>query len=124
MKLKSAKINEFRTWGLLLTMCGLGAMILGTGGIVVFGNQVGRIIAYLFLVIGTIAIVGSLFVYFWAGMMSTSTVQIACPECGKLTKMIGKTDRCMFCHTILTFDEKYAKSSQAPSGDGQPSQSS
>lgn len=123
MKLKSAKINEFRTWGLLLTMCGLGAMILGTGGIVVFGNQIGKIIAYIFLIIGTIAIIGSLFVYFWAGMMSTSTLQIVCPECGKHTKMIGKTDRCMFCHTILTFDEQYAKSEQAESGHEQPSRS-
>lgn len=111
MKLKSAKINEFRTWGLLLTMIGLGLLILGAGGIVVFGQQVGRIIASIFMVIGTISLVGSLFVYFWAGMMSTSTISVDCPECGKRTKMIGKTDRCMFCHTILTFDERYAQQS-------------
>lgn len=114
MKLKSAKINEFRTWGLLLTMIGLGLLILGAGGIVVFGQQVGRIIASIFMVIGTISLVGSLFVYFWAGMMSTSTISVDCPECGKRTKMIGKTDRCMFCHTILTFDERYAQ--QAANG--------
>ncbi|GFR39366.1 hypothetical protein PRECH8_26620 [Insulibacter thermoxylanivorax] len=112
MKLKSAKINEFRTWGLLLTMSGLCLMIIGTGGIVVFGHEIGRIFAYIFLVIGTLALLASLFVYFWAGMMSTNTVSIECPECGKLTKMIGKTDRCMFCHTILTFDSKYAAGQQ------------
>jgi len=112
VKLKSAKINEFRTWGLLLTMGGLGLMILGTGGIVVFGQNAGKIVAGIFLVIGTIAMVASLFVYFWAGMMSTNTMSIECPECGKRTKMIGKTDRCMFCHTILTFDPQYAEQSQ------------
>jgi len=112
MKFKSAKINEFRTWGLLLTMTGLGLMIIGAGAIVVFGQDVGKIIAYLFLLIGTIAMVASLFVYFWAGMMSTNTITVECPECGKRTKMIGKTDRCMFCHTILTFDPKYADQQQ------------
>lgn len=115
MRLKSAKINEFRTWGLLLTMGGLTAMILGTGGIVVLGHDIGKIIAYILLVVGTLAIVGSLFVYFWAGMMSTSTMSIECPECNKQTKMIGKTDRCMYCHTILTFDPQYATSNNQPS---------
>lgn len=115
MKFKSAKINEFRTWGLLLTMIGLGLMILGTGGIVLFGQDTGKIIAGIFLVIGTIAMVASLFVYFWAGMMSTNTISIDCPECGKRTKMIGKTDRCMFCHTILTFDPAYAEQTQSVS---------
>jgi hypothetical protein len=112
MKFKSAKINEFRTWGLLLTMSGLGLMIIGAGAIVVFGQEIGKIIASIFLLIGTIAMVASLFVYFWAGMMSTSTITVECPECGKKTKMIGKTDRCMFCHTILTFDPKYAEQHQ------------
>lgn len=115
MKLKSAKINEFRTWGLLLTLLGLGLMILGTGGIVVFGQSTGKIIAGICLVIGTVSLVASLCVYFWAGMMSTNTISIECPECGKWTKMIGKTDRCMFCHTILTFDKQYAdQSASAP----------
>lgn len=117
MKLKSAKINEFRTWGLLLTMGGLAAMILGTGGIVVFGHNIGKIFAYIFLAVGTLAIIASLFVYFWAGMMSTSTMNIECPECGKRTKMIGRTDRCMFCHTILTFDEQYAANSATDTSD-------
>jgi len=117
MKFKSAKINEFRTWGLLLTMSGLGLMIIGAGAVVIFGQDVGKIIAYIFLLIGTIAMVASLFVYFWAGMMSTNTITVECPECGKRTKMIGKTDRCMFCHTILTFDPKYAEQHQQPAAE-------
>jgi len=103
MMFKSAKINAFRTWGLLLTMIGMGLMVLGTAGIVFWGHS-GKIFAAIGLVIGLIAMVGSLGIYFWAGMLSTSAVQIQCPQCGKLTKMLGKTDRCMFCKTILTMD--------------------
>ncbi|MCM3704039.1 DUF2614 family zinc ribbon-containing protein [Paenibacillus macerans] len=103
MFFKSSKINEFRLWGLLLTMLGMGLMVLGTAGIVFWG-QSGKIVAGIGLVIGLISMLGSLAVYFWAGMLSTSAVQLECPECHKLTKTLGKTDRCMFCKTILTFD--------------------
>lgn len=104
---KSAKINAFRTWGLLLTMIGMGLMILGTAGIVFWGHS-GKAFAAIGLVIGLIAMVGSLSIYFWAGMLSTSAVQIQCPQCSKLTKVLGQTDRCMFCKTILTMDPKIA----------------
>lgn len=107
MLFKSSKINEFRLWGLLLTMGGMGLMILGTAGIVFWG-QAGKIAAGIGLVIGLIFMLGSLAIYFWAGMLSTSAVQLECPECGKLTKMLGKTDRCMFCKTILTLDRDQA----------------
>lgn len=103
MFFKSSKINEFRLWGLLLTMLGMGLMVLGTAGIVFWG-QSGKVVAGIGLVIGLIAMLGSLAVYFIAGMLSTSAVQLECPECHKLTKMLGKTDRCMFCKTILTLD--------------------
>lgn len=103
MLFKSSKINEFRLWGLLLTMIGMGLMVLGTAGIVFWGHS-GRIIAAIGLVIGLVSMMGSLGVYFWAGMLSTTAVQLECPECHKLTKMLGKTDRCMFCKTILTLD--------------------
>ena len=104
---KSAKINEFRLWGMIFTLVGMGVMILGTGGILLFGN-VGKIIAAFFLVIGLIALLISVAIYFWAGMMSTSATMLQCPECNKQTKMLGKTDRCMFCKTILTLDPEAA----------------
>lgn len=104
---KSAKINEFRLWGLIFTMLGMGVMILGTAGIVFWG-QAGKIIAAIFMVIGMISLLISVAVYFWAGMMSTSATMLQCPECGKPTKMLGKTDRCMFCKTILTLDPSQA----------------
>ena len=100
---KSAKINEFRLWGMIFTLVGMGVMILGTGGILLFGN-VGKIIAAFFLVIGLIALLVSVAIYFWAGVMSTSATMLECPECNRQTKMLGKTDRCMFCKTILTLD--------------------
>ncbi|WP_055105204.1 DUF2614 family zinc ribbon-containing protein [Paenibacillus ihumii] len=107
MFFKSSKINEFRLWGLLLTMLGMGLMVLGTAGIVFWG-QSGKVIAGIGLVIGLIAMLGSLAIYFIAGMLSTSAVQLECPECHKLTKMLGKTDRCMFCKTMLTLDPERA----------------
>jgi hypothetical protein len=107
MKFKSAKINAFRTWGLLLTMLGMGLMILGTAGIVFWGTA-GKVFAGIGLVIGLISMIASMAIYFWAGMLSTSAVQVECPECHKLTKMLGKTDRCMFCHTVLTMDRSQA----------------
>ncbi|WP_433944073.1 DUF2614 family zinc ribbon-containing protein [Paenibacillus sp. SN-8-1] len=107
MLFKSSKINEFRLWGLLLTMLGMGLMVLGTAGIVFWGHS-GRIVAAIGLVVGLISMMGSLGIYFWAGMLSTTAVQLECPECHKLTKMLGKTDRCMFCKTILTLDPSKA----------------
>lgn len=107
MFFKSSKINEFRLWGLLLTMAGMGLMVLGTAGIVFWG-QSGKVVAGVGLVVGLVAMMASLAIYFWAGMLSTSAVQLECPECHKLTKMLGKTDRCMFCKTILTLDPTHA----------------
>lgn len=104
---KSAKINEFRLWGLVFTLVGMGVMILGTAGILLWG-QVGKIFAGIFMVIGMISLLISVAVYFWAGMMSTSATMLQCPECGRQTKMLGKTDRCMFCRTMLTLDPDQA----------------
>ncbi len=108
MLFKSAKINEFRLWGLLLTMVGMGLMIAGTAGIVFWGGQAGKIFAGIFMVIGMIALMLSMGTYFWAGMMSTSATILVCPECNKATKILGKTDRCMFCRTKLTLDPNEA----------------
>lgn len=116
MRLKSSKINEFRLWGLLLTLFGMGTMILGTVAIILWGD-IGKVIAYIFLVIGMLLMLGSMGIYFWAGMMSTSAVSLDCPECGRRTKMIGKTDRCMFCKTILTTDEQYATEKPSAAAD-------
>lgn len=107
MLFKSSKLNEFRLWGLLLTMCGLGLMLLGTAGLILWGDKA-KIGLYASITIGLITMAGSMVVYFWAGVLSTSAITLECPECGKPTKILGKTDRCMFCKTILTLDPAYA----------------
>ncbi|MFC5530835.1 DUF2614 family zinc ribbon-containing protein [Cohnella yongneupensis] len=107
MKWKASKISTMRTWGLLLILIGMGIMIFGTSGILLFGS-VGKIIAAVFMVFGMISCFGSMAVYFYVGMLSTSAPVIECPECGKRTKMLGKVDRCMYCHTILSIDPVHA----------------
>ena len=125
MFFKSSKINEFRLWGLVLTLTGMGIMILGTAGLVFWG-QGAKWIAGVFLVLGMITMLGSVVIYFWAGMLSTSAILLNCPNCGKATKMLGKTDRCMYCKTILTLDPKYAptKKQSSPATEAQPSATS
>lgn len=107
MRFRSSKVNEFRLWGLAMTMGGMLLMIIGLAGIVFDWGQVGRIMAVIFMIIGMISVLVSMGIYFWAGMLSTSATVIDCPECGRRTKMLGKTDRCMFCKTILTIDPQY-----------------
>ncbi|MEX2416285.1 MAG: YgzB family protein [Paenibacillaceae bacterium] len=107
MRFKSSKVNEFRLWGLILTMSGMGIMILGTAGIVFWGQKA-QWMAAIFLILGMITMLGSMAIYFWAGVLSTSAMVIECPECGKQTKILGRTDRCMFCKSILTLDPSYA----------------
>lgn len=114
--MKASKISTMRTWGLLLVLGGMGLMVLGTSGIILFG-EVGKIIAAVFMVIGILTCGASMFIYFWVGMLSTSAPVIDCPECGKRTKMLGKTDRCMYCHTILTWDP--AQATGRPAGQDQ-----
>mgnify|MGYP001173889283 CR=1 FL=1 len=112
MIFKTSKLNEFRLWGLLLTLLGMFLMILGTAGVLLWGNS-GRIVMILFMLLGMISLFGSIVVYFWAGMLSTSALLLECPECSKRTKILGKTDRCMFCKTILTLDPAYAEQANA-----------
>jgi hypothetical protein len=114
MLFRSSKVNEFRLWGLMLTMFGMLIMIIGLAGIVFKWGAVGQIIAAVFMIVGMISIMASMAVYFWAGMLSTSAVVLDCPECGKRTKMLGKTDRCMFCKTILTLDPNLANEPSDP----------
>lgn len=111
MRLKSSKVNEFRLWGLVMILVGMGIMILGTAGIVFWGPKA-QWIAGIFLILGMISMLGSVAIYFWAGILSTSATQIVCPECGRHTKLLGTTDRCMFCKTILTLDP--AQASETP----------
>lgn len=110
MRLKSSKVNEARLWGLSFIMGGMLLMIIGLAGIVFNWGTAGKIIAGIFIGIGSISLMVSIFIYFWAGTASTNAVHIECPECGKVTKIIGKSDRCMFCKTILSLESPPANS--------------
>jgi hypothetical protein len=110
----SSKINKIRTFALSLIFIGFFVMY---GGIY-FHNQC--IIMAVLMLFGFIFIIASTIVYFWIGMLSTKTIQVVCPSCGKPTKILGKVDMCMHCREPLTldkglegkeFDEKYNKKS-------------
>ncbi|MBU8880613.1 YgzB family protein [Bacillus sp. FJAT-29790] len=106
----SSKINKIRTFALSLIFVGLIVMYLG----IFFRNS--PLLMTIFMLFGMLFIIASTGVYFWIGMLSTKTVQVVCPNCGKHTKILGRVDMCMYCKEPLTldqnlegkeFDEKY-----------------
>ncbi|AGT30900.1 hypothetical protein M493_02835 [Geobacillus genomosp. 3] len=106
----SSKINKIRTFALSLIFVGVIVMYLG------LFFRTSPIVMTLFMVLGLLFLVASGIVYFWIGTLSTRAVQVVCPSCGKVTKMLGRVDLCMFCREPLTldrelegkeFDEKY-----------------
>lgn len=94
----SSKINKFRTFALVLVFVGIFIMY---GGLFV---QASPWLMTTFMVIGFLCIILSTVVYFWIGMISTKTVQVVCPTCGKQTKILGRVDACMYCDEPLTLD--------------------
>lgn len=94
----SSKINKIRTFALSLIFIGFFVMY---GGIF-FRNS--PIVMTIFMLLGLLFIIASTIVYFWIGMLSTKTVQVVCPGCGKTTKVLGRVDICMHCNEPLTLD--------------------
>lgn len=111
MQLKyTNKINKIRTFALSLVFIGIAIMYIG----IFFKTSVFLMTA--FMLIGFLATIASAVVYFWIGMLSTKAVQVTCPNCEKVTKVLGRVDACMYCKQPLTmdpslegveFDEKY-----------------
>lgn len=108
----SSKINKIRTFALSLIFIGFIVMYIG----IYFRTS--PLIMTILMLFGFLFIIASTIVYFWIGMLSTKTVQVKCPSCGKHTKMLGKVDMCMHCREPLTldpsligkeFDESYNK---------------
>lgn len=95
----AGKINKFRTVALFLIFAGIGVMYFGF---------VWPPAMLLFFLLGLLFIGGSVAIYFWVGMLSTQAVQVECPSCKRTTKVLGKTDRCMYCSAWLSFDPKHA----------------
>lgn len=96
----SSKINKIRTFALSLIFVGVIVMYLG------LFFRTSPIVMTLFMVFGLLFLVASGIVYFWIGTLSTRAVQVVCPSCGKVTKMLGRVDLCMFCREPLTLDRE------------------
>lgn len=94
----SSKINKIRTFALSLIFIGFIVMYVG----IFFRNS--PLVMTIFMILGLLFIIASTVVYFWIGMLSTKTVQVVCPNCGKQTKMLGRVDICMYCNEPLTLD--------------------
>ncbi|KZE63310.1 hypothetical protein AWM68_15910 [Fictibacillus phosphorivorans] len=106
----TSKINKIRTFALSLVFIGIIIMYAG------LFFKTSFVVMSIFMVVGFIATIASAGVYFWIGMISTQAVQVVCPNCGKVTKVLGRVDACMSCNQPLTmdkslegeeFDEKY-----------------
>ncbi|WP_252314080.1 YgzB family protein [Sinobaca sp. H24] len=100
MALKASnKINRIRTFALSLVFVGIFIMYIG----IFFRTS--PIIMTIAMILGFIFVISSSVVYFWIGMISTSTVQVTCPNCNKATKILGRVDACMYCDEPLTLDK-------------------
>jgi predicted RNA-binding Zn-ribbon protein involved in translation (DUF1610 family) len=98
MKPYKNKINRIRTFALSLIFIGVVIMYIG-----IFFRK-NEIIMLIFMFLGVLAIIASTITYAWIGSLSTRAVQIVCPNCGGLTKMLGRVDMCMHCREPLTLD--------------------
>jgi hypothetical protein len=98
----TSKINKIRSFALILIFVGFIVMY---GGIYFRTHP---LIMTIFMLLGLLFIIASTVVYFWIGMLSTRTIQVKCPGCGKPTKMLGRVDMCMHCREPLTLDPNLA----------------
>jgi hypothetical protein len=96
----SSKINKIRSFALGLIFSGFIVMYIG----IYFRTS--PLIMTIFMILGLLFIIASTVVYFWIGMLSTKTIQVKCPSCGKPTKMLGRVDMCMHCREPLTLDQQ------------------
>lgn len=107
------KINKFRTIALLMIFVGMGIMYLGF---------IWPAAMMLFFILGLLGVGSSVAIYFWVGILSTQALQVECPECGRITKILGKMDQCMYCRAHLTMDRSLATESTTPESPDQDSQ--
>lgn len=102
----SGKLNKLRTIAMLLIFLGIALMYVGL---------LWRPGLFVFLTLGVLMFILSTAVYIMAGTLSNSAPKVVCPRCQRITKVVGKTDECLFCGVTLTFDPRYApKEENAP----------
>lgn len=109
----SGKLNKLRNIALSLVFIGIIIMYVGYAGLSGYLGSTIQSVGWTFMtitiVIGFLFIMGSSVMYMWIGMLSQKAPRVECPSCGKVTKILGKTDECMFCKQTLTFDPQYAE---------------
>ncbi|WAA12942.1 YgzB family protein [Fervidibacillus halotolerans] len=93
------KINKIRTFALSLVFLGIFIMYIG-----IFLKKHPYLMLIL-MILGFLSVIASAVVYIWIGMLSVKAVQVICPSCGKVTKILGKADICMHCNEALTLDK-------------------
>jgi hypothetical protein len=107
----SGKLNRMRNYAMLMCFFGIGVMYIGYAGFAGFLGDFfshSTIFMSVFLALGLLFILGSCGFYMFIGMLSSRAFQVECPNCKKVTKMIGKVDDCMYCKQTLSTDPKHA----------------
>jgi len=94
----TSKVNRFRNFALILVFLGVGIMYLA----LLFRAH--PWVSVILMIIGFLFVLLSSGVYLWVGMLSVKVVQVICPNCGNLTKVLGRVDLCMSCNEPLTLD--------------------
>ncbi|WP_026974214.1 DUF2614 family zinc ribbon-containing protein [Alicyclobacillus contaminans] len=81
-------INRWRNWALLLMFGGFFVMYLGVYD---------KVLLPVLLVIGSLAWVAGIGIYFRFGPVNTRLNEIECPRCGQRIRLTGATDACAHC---------------------------
>lgn len=108
-----SKIKRLRTWANWNMGVGILLMYLGYG---FFSGFLGPWLkgSYSFmtvlLLIGFLLMMVSTVLFMISGMVSTTSPQVECPSCKKVTKMLGRHDACMFCGQPLSLVEESGRS--------------
>ena len=63
-----------------------------------------KILLPVMLVLGSIMLLISVFIYLRVGSMSMRIPTVECPHCHKKTKMLGTEDGCMYCRTPIRLE--------------------
>ncbi|RXT04823.1 DUF2614 family zinc ribbon-containing protein [Ammoniphilus sp. CFH 90114] len=106
----TGKLNKMRNYAMLTCFAGIGVMYIGYAGFAGFLGQIfqSQLFMAIFLILGLIFVMGSAVFYMYIGMLSSKALQVECPKCKRVTKLIGQTDDCMYCRQTLSVDPKYA----------------
>lgn len=112
----TGKLNRMRNYAMLTCFLGIGVMYIGYAGFAGFlGSMFAQSVVFMsiFFGLGLLFILGSCVFYMYIGMLSSRALQVECPKCRRITKLVGKTDDCMYCRQTLSIDPKYAPKQEA-----------